>query len=926
MANDGDEGELESFATTEQLFASLVHSLFTDQSLDNFRAQYEQLHSALVQSRECNLALTERCRQLGSDITSSARKIASVISLGQGDARVIANLRTEFTRAWNLIARAQDRENKLQEVIYTLTIGAKQLRQMIAQSQRTLGNPQEVSKQLLEGSLMSLANDIKLYGKQAHQLTIELNETAQKVELAQKSIGRLNEEMRSLTDQSEKLTQTLEDLRREQIELTGHSNDTRNSISDIRHGAEDMEALFTKRYEEVHRKEKESRHLLQELSVWQEELARRRHRHDKMDRKLSQKVAANNALWAQICHVNTNFMAARAQISELNDQLEGLNSQVIESEKEYHNLVKTRKEMNKKRRKLFFTAKDLQKTELLTQTKISGSNFARRIGRLEVEFKTRADRVATQKLEDEERATQEVMTNWSLIQHCISRLKEIRHFQGERFQQMTEEIRKCQVGLVWSRSTIAEIAESSLHTQMELERCNAILFQSNEAVHSHTAICEALRVERDSLARAAAKQSQENRVLGDEVTSLAHQILAMKESIRISDKDCLEVDLARKQILENLKQVTKEITQFESNLKRRLEENEELRGNIKFMVRLSEQAEIENRHQRSIVVQYTDSYKYISKQLRKQQREADLVREKQRVFVSIIRIRNSQFQTLKERLTILEEDHQEQTEKEKELLAKLKHVQTTGVQCLKLQKDLLETQSRVNTLEEEARTPRNIHRWTLLKSTNPVQFALIALKLTLVNAFDCRFQRCEKLRRTELNLEKQLEHLDVRMRASHRSVFQEDLIQVSRLLDEKTTLLNEMESQLGAQKARVDSQHQQVDSVRSRIRDKKMETFDGRRKCEELRQAIHSPESESRVRPPAFSLAQRAPGRFKGGSGFGVEMTDDEGTLLNLAALERKAAKTRPVTSRVKPIFMLNSSGRASHRKGVAGSTRVYRE
>jgi chromosome segregation ATPase len=291
-----EEEEMESFLTMERLFSSLANSLFNDRSLDNFRQQYEELHFALVQSRERNQVLTQKCRQLNSDIVSNANKVASVVGLSQGDSRAIASPRPDFERAWRLVSCSQERENRSREVIRNLTIEAENLRQMIEQSQGHLTDPQQISKQLVKGSLTSLSNEIELSEKEKDQLTIELNETAQEIRLAQKSIGSLNKEIKALADESEKLNQTSEDLRLERNELTKQGDDVRRGISNIQHNIEHKDTLFARRSEEVRNKEKESRQISKELSVWQDALAGRRRDHEKMSGKLSEKCAANNAL------------------------------------------------------------------------------------------------------------------------------------------------------------------------------------------------------------------------------------------------------------------------------------------------------------------------------------------------------------------------------------------------------------------------------------------------------------------------------------------------------------------------------------------------------------------------------------------------------------------------------------------------------
>ena len=89
------EEEEKLFDSLERTFQNVISELINDNTLDNFRIEYEKLYSHLKESHEANKLLIQKVTDLNLEIIENSKKIQAALSAGQTDQNTIIKLRKE---------------------------------------------------------------------------------------------------------------------------------------------------------------------------------------------------------------------------------------------------------------------------------------------------------------------------------------------------------------------------------------------------------------------------------------------------------------------------------------------------------------------------------------------------------------------------------------------------------------------------------------------------------------------------------------------------------------------------------------------------------------------------------------------------------------------------------------------------------------
>ena len=247
--------DLDAFEEMEKNFNRVVKELINDRSLDKFREEYEKLHDALVRSHEHNNVLIEKCRTLNQDILKHANKISTVLTMSQNDQRTIANLRTEFEKAWKMVEQSQIRETRSRDVIETLKVELTNISELATKS-RELAIQNDSSKKQEKEEIEKLTREIEKNNMVNEKLTKELTETRDSTE----SILPMNKQMHSEFDEMSQ--------ERESIRVRRRAN--KQEMSDAYTGMSDTRADIAKsnqRIEELKQEKEDQKEVLRKLEL-----------------------------------------------------------------------------------------------------------------------------------------------------------------------------------------------------------------------------------------------------------------------------------------------------------------------------------------------------------------------------------------------------------------------------------------------------------------------------------------------------------------------------------------------------------------------------------------------------------------------------------------------------------------------------------
>ena len=109
LEEDDQALSLSAFETLEKEFQDVLATLAGDESLDEFRAEYEKVHRALVRSHDHERKLIKKVKDLNNEIVNNASKVHTALKLSQDDQQTITTLRAEVEKAWKMVDTAQSK-------------------------------------------------------------------------------------------------------------------------------------------------------------------------------------------------------------------------------------------------------------------------------------------------------------------------------------------------------------------------------------------------------------------------------------------------------------------------------------------------------------------------------------------------------------------------------------------------------------------------------------------------------------------------------------------------------------------------------------------------------------------------------------------------------------------------------------------------
>jgi hypothetical protein len=151
----------------------------------------------------------------------------------------------------------------------------------------------------------------------------------------------------------------------------------------------------------------------------------------------------------------------------------------------------------------------------------------------------------------------------------------------------------------------------------------------------------------------------------------------------------------------------------------------------------------------------------------------------------------------------------------------IQHRRSLRLECLRLDKQMLEAQGKVKALEEELEVPLNVHRWRFLEGTNPEAFQMIkmthALRTKCMVKISALRRARNELQRARMESEAIGHHLVSSTTAENTAAF--DLY--NDVLKQKSRQLDTLESQVIEQQPYLDESKSNVEVMRAQIRDAK---------------------------------------------------------------------------------------------------------
>lgn len=894
------DNDLEICEEMEKNFAKIVSELVRDRSLDRFRKEYEMLHTALTQSHEHNKVLIEKCRALNQDIVANANKISSVLLLSQNDQRTIAGLRREFERAWLLVQNSQERESHSEEVIFNLNQEITNLRFLIesanSSNQSKIGDEVQISMQDAQNAVNSIKSDLQIQQQQSAALCEKLEKTVTETNKMENETISLKQEFDKLSEEDKIVSEELEKVSKSRIEILDScfkgSEDIKNEttrVSNIKLDIKKEKNKIRKRKRTIIQCNKD-KEMLNELT------ANVRVKLGHLNERLSDAQALTEGTRSRIKNKTCTLQDQEDEMNKLQKDLQEIMSEHANIVDELNESKQYKKNIIEEKEKAFYKLKDLRHQELILNSKINSVLLKIRKSDIDVSQSSNENRSIQQKVKFEEAATKQAESQIHLIESNFTQLKSIEQEKKKRAADYMSDINKFNSNKYFQDSQTANVIDNLSELKKQIEISDMKLKQKDFENKNQLAIIKTTQEERDKIIKEVQLCVKENEEINSQIKSQAAVLHKLKEDVRAKDEECVLLHISYKKTTKLLRDLAIKKVEYENNLKEITEKEKDFFYKVQCSNHILDQAnkDIENgKFELDNIIQQNRD---IVKQFETKKKESDAVVEKNRVLQSLIRIGGHKYNQIITKVEELKQDLSIQIDKMNKLSLLLRGQNAARYEIRRLEKEIIHAQGKIKAMEEEFEAPRNVHRWHLLKSSDPVQYEYVMMRIHLLNDITNSIAMAQKVKLVENALREKLIHIRKLFKSSYGGNYDDEFNTLNLILKEKKKQLKTMEDQLQVKRPQVEHEKSNIDDIRSMLRDSKIDISEKQKKInqkkqEQMIQEIERPEF---VRPPKYEPTKRAPGRFMGG-GFEV------GKVVNDLSFAPKPPQTSKESSSSRP-------------------------
>eukprot|EP00672_Neobodo_designis_P014663 CAMPEP_0174854938 /NCGR_PEP_ID=MMETSP1114-20130205/32023_1 /TAXON_ID=312471 /ORGANISM="Neobodo designis, Strain CCAP 1951/1" /LENGTH=1000 /DNA_ID=CAMNT_0016089647 /DNA_START=75 /DNA_END=3077 /DNA_ORIENTATION=+ len=378
----------QNFEMMEKVFQESLLDIEADDALEKFRQEYEMLHSSFLKCHEGEKRLIKKCQDLSNEISSCVLKVRAAEDLSQGDHNTIEQLKKEIEKARGKISQSKETEVTLKERIKQLKLDIKELDAQLkkgpasvvgqdtslaelARAKADLQKEHETQKaQLLaiqhdithlEGRVQKVADEklaqdnelgalrraIELKGKELDDqrarkgasddklrvLKDQLTQKNREFAEAQADLQRLNDELQS---QERELQKQQEANKEKTIELSAVQKETQQKQQELDEVADKNDAY-----------KKENANLLQQLRMKESEVARLRKEQAKQGKLCDSIDKRNIVLESQRAEAQAQRDLLFEQVRQMEDDIASITREAETDRKQLEDLTRERDILNK---------------------------------------------------------------------------------------------------------------------------------------------------------------------------------------------------------------------------------------------------------------------------------------------------------------------------------------------------------------------------------------------------------------------------------------------------------------------------------------------------------------------------------------------------------------------------------------------------
>ncbi|RLW02316.1 hypothetical protein DV515_00007346, partial [Chloebia gouldiae] len=712
-----EESAFEALEKDSQEFISILNR---DEVLEKFRVEYEKLLAVMKKSRENEKHLMEKCRKLSAELVEKSSKVAVLTKLTHDDGETISSLKSELEKAWKMVDKAYEREQKTKETINSLNKEISQLNNLMKE-------------------------------RAGHEYNVE-------------DLLRLQEEVTEERDQllSEvvKLRQSLTEITEQQQETEKAKNEAEQSVLQLQ---QDIQLRQSEELREARKKEKmetELKNLLAEMDNKQAEVQKLQQQIEndkeeqlKIENNLREQKTLNEKAGKELEQLKMKYQKLTQESEQQSAMLDDVMKDIGQKTTQLKELQDETAQMSLEISKLS-KMRDVLQSKLRTAEEYKvdaeheNSMLKNQIIRLEKELETGKKQAETDKRAIDGLVRERDMLNQNLIKAANATQKQIDlmklHEQSK--QNLESEIQNYKIEAQKQRKIIyqlekeresfikemSELKEKVLNHMKDLEMHQIQICDYEKEIEMQVIklkqqqnLCETLRTERTLYSKNLIEAKDEIAEMMMKLKASTRQVDQLKEEIK-------EKDIALEKAHVEFQQSEDERKSMKAELLKMTIQAQEAKAYIKNqeaeekkLLKIIAEADAERLKQKKEFDKVLCERHALGTQLIHRNDEVALLYEKIKIQQAILNRGESDYRQRVEDMRLLKLEIKK-LRREKGILGKnVANVQELRWEFNHMQKELLREQTRCKILEEEMQKPLQVHRWRKLEASDPTTYELI---------------------------------------------------------------------------------------------------------------------------------------------------------------------------------------------------------
>ena len=854
--------ERDSFADVERDFQTVIQEIVQDKTLEKFRISYEELHEALIQSQKHNQALVDKCKTLNRDILQNAGKITQVLLLSQQDQQTIGNLRNEFEKVWKIISQCEEKEKKTLIITESLKAELQRLTSLVEDT-ANLTPTFQVSQQEAQREVDFLNKEIQDNEKEMEEMRKKIEELTQETHKLQENNqekkseiqgqeDELNQCLDIIKDNCKILQQNICDIDNCKADIDNMSNDIQSKNNDI----ENMNNTLKRKNNEL---------AILKKQEMQENLDKVRliRNHKKLQNTLMKTKMSGKKIMAKIDDQKQYQKMQQMKFNGFPEDLKKLQeeeNELLQLQKETvkykHELTSLRDEARKEKQIMIGIIDDMKtdNAQVLNQKKTAQIDFnaqSQQVTNMELQI---LEEKAMKKAEsDRIKKSEHEKLDYKKQHQKDLEIKETYDEQTKNFQDKTKETLRM----------YNQILEDNAEYEKKINEGYKKAKQMSEEIDSQTKKYDKEKKLYDKEVKLMIELQREQKDLENEINIMDNEMLRIKYEIASMDKSTAETHLELLSKLEDVKMLEHEIQQIKNDINDTLNKDKEIQEQLSLssMILQMGYSTID------MVNRDNEAFRNEIRSLHRQNYTIGKERDKARLRLDRAELQIKEGSKAYEKRLNEVENLKQEFDKH---LSRCFKLENKLRQSVNLKKEYLRMQTALETerqyakaCENEIQTPRMIHRWTFLESTDPEKMALINMKQGIINI---TMEKSYQQRRLKEKLDKtkqELEEINKHVEKAEPIDFNSQMTFWTQQLKSKTTLLSKLEQQVLSDKGKIQEQTDDITITKDLLQTEKSSLRETQKINYDLR-------AETAATPRLPKLKVRRQDTFFIGGGFAL--------------------------------------------------------